>query len=89
LIVAVNEEENSRLEGLYERGLKNEVPDLKLVGPEEIRDIEPNSEVCISMMHLLSTYALFIYNVQSLIPLASRVSGQYTHLILALWTMEK
>ncbi|CAH1791251.1 unnamed protein product [Owenia fusiformis] len=41
LVVATNEEENSRLGGLFERGLQNEVPDLKLIGPDEIKKIEP------------------------------------------------
>ena len=35
----------SRLGNLYERGIKNDVPDLKVVGPEEIREIEPNCVV--------------------------------------------
>jgi len=45
LIVAVNAEQVGRLDNLYDRGIKNEVPDLKVVGPEEIRDIEPNCVV--------------------------------------------
>ena len=45
LIVAVNAEQVSRLDNLYDRGVKNEVPDLKVVGPDEIRDIEPNCVV--------------------------------------------
>lgn len=42
LIVATNEEEVSRLNGLYERGLKNNVRDLKLIDGKQIREIEPN-----------------------------------------------
>lgn len=42
LIVAVNEEEAARLDGLFERGLKNNVKDLKLVDAKGIRKIEPN-----------------------------------------------
>ena len=45
LIVAVNPEEDARLGGLFERGLQNEVPDLRLVGPEEIQEIEPICQV--------------------------------------------
>ena len=45
LIVAVNAEQVSRLDNLYDRGIKNEVPDLKVVGPDEIREIEPNCVV--------------------------------------------
>jgi len=43
--VAVNQQQVGRLDNLYDRGLKNEVPDLKIVGPDEIRDIEPNCVV--------------------------------------------
>lgn len=42
LIVAVNKEEETRLNGLYERGLQNKVPDLKLIDGSEIKKIEPN-----------------------------------------------
>lgn len=42
LIVATNEEELSRLDNLFERGQKNNVKDMKMVGAEEIKDIEPN-----------------------------------------------
>lgn len=42
LIVAVNQEEVSRLDGLFERGLKNNVRDLKLVDAKGIKMIEPN-----------------------------------------------
>ena len=45
LIVATNPEQDKRLDNLHERGLKNEVPDLKVVGPDEIREIEPNCTV--------------------------------------------
>jgi 2-hydroxyglutarate dehydrogenase len=42
LIVAVDEEQNKRLDTLFEKGLKNNVPDLKLINSEEIKKIEPN-----------------------------------------------
>ncbi|XP_064621859.1 L-2-hydroxyglutarate dehydrogenase, mitochondrial-like isoform X2 [Lineus longissimus] len=42
LIVAVDHEEVPRLDVLYDRGLKNNVRDLRVVGPDEIREIEPN-----------------------------------------------
>ena len=45
LIVAVTKEEASRLDGLFERGLQNEVPDLELIGPDKIMEIEPNCRV--------------------------------------------
>ncbi|XP_019864272.1 PREDICTED: L-2-hydroxyglutarate dehydrogenase, mitochondrial-like [Amphimedon queenslandica] len=41
VIVAVNENEIPRLKNLYERGLTNGVRDLKLIGPKELRQIEP------------------------------------------------
>ncbi len=43
--MALNEEQANRLDGLFERGLQNEVPGLELVGPEKIREIEPNCQV--------------------------------------------
>jgi (S)-2-hydroxyglutarate dehydrogenase len=43
LIVAVEEEELPRLEQLYERATANGVPGIRMVGPEEIREIEPHS----------------------------------------------
>ncbi|KAK6183693.1 hypothetical protein SNE40_011123 [Patella caerulea] len=42
LIVAVTPDEIPRLDKLYERGLENGVKDLKMVGPDEIKNIEPN-----------------------------------------------
>lgn len=41
LIVALQEEELPRLEDLYQRGVVNQVPDLRLIEKEEIREIEP------------------------------------------------
>jgi len=43
LIVAVEEEELPRLQNLWERATANGVPGLRMVGPEEIREIEPHS----------------------------------------------
>jgi len=45
LIVAVDEEQAKRLDGLFERGLKNQVPDLKMINGNEIKNIEPNCVV--------------------------------------------
>jgi 2-hydroxyglutarate dehydrogenase len=53
LIVATNPEEVSRLDNLYERGLKNDVPDLKVIGPEKIKSIEPN---CVGLKALHSPH---------------------------------
>lgn len=43
--MATSPEEVPRLEVLMERGLKNEVKDLKMVGPDVIKEIEPNCVV--------------------------------------------
>jgi len=53
LIVATNAEQVGRLDNLHDRGIQNEVPDLKVVGPEEIRDIEPNCVVKCAIILLL------------------------------------
>lgn len=41
LIVATNDVEVSRLMDLYDRGLKNNVPDMKLIDGDKIKEIEP------------------------------------------------
>jgi len=51
LIVATNPDEVSRLQGLLERGIQNEVPGISIIGPEEIREIEPN---CVGLKALNS-----------------------------------
>ena len=43
VIVATHEEELPRLEALFERGQQNGVPGLELIGPERLREIEPNA----------------------------------------------
>jgi len=43
VIVATHEEELPRLEQLYQRGLANGVPDLEMIGPERLREIEPHA----------------------------------------------
>ncbi len=42
-MVALNEGELGRFEALKERAIANEVPGLRDVGPEEIREIEPHA----------------------------------------------
>ena len=42
LIVALSDAELGRLEDLHQRGLANGVPGLRVVGPEEMREIEPH-----------------------------------------------
>lgn len=43
VIVATHESEVPRLHGLFERGTENGVPGLRLIGPEELREIEPRA----------------------------------------------
>ena len=43
VVVALNEEELPRLHDLYERGLKNGVPDIEMIGPERIKELEPHA----------------------------------------------
>ncbi len=43
LIVAIDESELPRLQNLWDRATANGVPGLRMVGPEEIREIEPHS----------------------------------------------
>lgn len=41
IIVAVDEEEASRLHGIYERGLENGIEGIRMINGEEIRELEP------------------------------------------------
>lgn len=43
IVVALHPEEEERLQDIYERAVANGVPDVELIGPERIREIEPNS----------------------------------------------
>src|SRR4051794_30894237 len=43
VIVATNEDELPRLEELYKRGTANQVPGLQMIGPERLREIEPQA----------------------------------------------
>ena len=42
LIVAFNKEQEGRIDGLYQRGLANKVPGLRLLAANEIKEVEPN-----------------------------------------------
>ena len=44
-------EEIPRLENLYKRGQENNVRDLRMIGPEEIQEIEPN---CVVSKHIMT-----------------------------------
>ncbi|MGV0869268.1 L-2-hydroxyglutarate oxidase [Corynebacterium kalidii] len=43
IVVALHEDEEPRLRNIHERAVANGVPDVRLIGPEEIREIEPNA----------------------------------------------
>ena len=43
VIVATDERELPRLDGLVERGLANDVPRIERIGPERLREIEPHA----------------------------------------------
>lgn len=43
VVVAVSEEEVSRLKGLFERGLENGLRGLRMLSPEQLREIEPHA----------------------------------------------
>lgn len=42
LIVGFGEEEKKRLEGLYQRGLENAIPGIKMIDHDEIKSLDPN-----------------------------------------------
>lgn len=44
--MAVNNEEVGRLMDLYDRALKNNVPDVQLVDGDQIKKYEPYCKVC-------------------------------------------
>ncbi len=44
IIVAVRQEELSRLQTLYRRGIENGIQGLEMIGPERIREIEPHAK---------------------------------------------
>jgi L-2-hydroxyglutarate oxidase LhgO len=74
LIVAVDKGEVERLEKLYERGLENGVKDLKMVGPDSIKDIEPYCVVSIKHYGQDSIFGITGQKVQGSI-LASTTKG--------------
>ena len=59
VIVAVKDEEIPRLHKLFERGQENGVKDLRLIGPEELKEIEPYCQVVLLACILCSSVFLF------------------------------
>lgn len=43
IVVALDEAQEARLRGIFERATANGVPDVRLVGPQGIREVEPNA----------------------------------------------
>ena len=50
IIVATDEDEVSRLEELYQRGLRNGASDLRLLSRKEVKQLEPNVEATAGML---------------------------------------
>lgn len=42
LVVAFSESEMDHIQTLYDRGMKNGVPDMEIIGKEKLRELEPN-----------------------------------------------
>ncbi len=72
VIVATDHEELPRLENLYQRGLANAVPGLELIGPEQLREIEP---------HVVGIKALWAPTT-GIIDF-TRVAAKYAELVMA------
>lgn len=71
LIVATNETEVARLNDLYDRGIKNAVPDISLINGEKIKDYEPYCKVtflkCIFSLTIcvLACFRVFFLDVNN------------------------
>jgi len=57
VVVALNERELPRLEAIYSKALANGVPEVKMVGPEELHEIEPN---CVGIRALHSPHTAIV-----------------------------
>ncbi|MBO1307922.1 NAD(P)/FAD-dependent oxidoreductase [Enterococcus sp. 669A] len=56
LVVAFSEEDLATIQGLYERGVQNNVPDLAIVNKEELAAMEPNlSDEAVGALHAPSS----------------------------------
>lgn len=54
LVVALDELERQRLEAIHDRATRNGVPEVRMIGPEELREIEPNA-VGVAALHSPTT----------------------------------
>lgn len=57
VVVALREDELPRLEAIYRKSLANGVPGVRLIGPDELREIEPN---CIGLRALHSPHTAIV-----------------------------
>lgn len=60
LIVATNELEVKRLMDLFDRGTQNEVPDIKVIEANEIKEYEPYCKVCMHISTILILYSFCV-----------------------------
>lgn len=51
MIVATSALEVERLNDLHDRGIKNNVKDLRMIGKDEIKEIEPHCQVIILFLN--------------------------------------
>ena len=59
--MAVNENEVPRLHNLYKRALTNNVPDIRLIGPEELKQIEPHCEASANTFYLIRHMSIHVH----------------------------
>lgn len=70
VVVALREDELPRLEAIYRKSLANGVPGVRLIGPDELREIEPN---CIGLRALHSPHTAIVGYGQIAARIASEI----------------
>lgn len=73
VVVALQNEELPRLDMIYSKSLANGVPGVRLIGPEELREIEPN---CIGLRALHSPRTAIVSYGQIAARIAEDVEGR-------------
>lgn len=73
VVVALQAEELPRLETIYRKSLANGVPGVRLIGPEELREIEPN---CIGLRALHSPQTAIVSYGQIASRIAAEIKGR-------------
>ena len=63
MIVAVNDDEVSRLRNLYVRALTNEVPGIRLIDANELKQIEPHCRVSNINVFLRTQRMMIVHGV--------------------------